>query len=52
MEGRHVDLRPYILYGEKVTIIPGGSDASRAQRRFAGREFFAGRRKQGHLGRR
>ena len=24
MEGRHVDLRPYILYGEKVTIIPGG----------------------------
>jgi uncharacterized circularly permuted ATP-grasp superfamily protein len=24
MQGRHVDLRPYILYGEKVTIIPGG----------------------------
>ena len=24
MEGRHLDLRPYILYGEKVTIIPGG----------------------------
>ncbi len=24
MEGRHIDLRPYILYGEKVTIIPGG----------------------------
>ncbi|MGI9086615.1 MAG: circularly permuted type 2 ATP-grasp protein [Chthoniobacterales bacterium] len=24
MHGRHVDLRPYILYGEKVTIIPGG----------------------------
>lgn len=23
-EGRHIDLRPYILYGEKVTIIPGG----------------------------
>jgi len=22
-EGRHVDLRPYILYGEKVTVIPG-----------------------------
>jgi uncharacterized circularly permuted ATP-grasp superfamily protein len=21
---RHVDLRPYILYGEKVTIVPGG----------------------------
>ena len=23
MEGRHIDLRPYILYGQKVTIIPG-----------------------------
>jgi uncharacterized circularly permuted ATP-grasp superfamily protein len=22
--GRHIDLRPYILYGEKITIIPGG----------------------------
>jgi uncharacterized circularly permuted ATP-grasp superfamily protein len=24
MQGRHVDLRPFILDGEKVTIIPGG----------------------------
>lgn len=24
VEARHVDLRPYILYGERVTIIPGG----------------------------
>ena len=24
IEGRHIDLRPYILYGEKTTIIPGG----------------------------
>jgi uncharacterized circularly permuted ATP-grasp superfamily protein len=23
-EGRHVDLRPYILYGEKVVVTPGG----------------------------
>jgi uncharacterized circularly permuted ATP-grasp superfamily protein len=23
MQGRHIDLRPYILYGEKVTIVPG-----------------------------
>ncbi len=23
-EPRHIDLRPYILYGEKVTIVPGG----------------------------
>ena len=24
LEGRHVDLRPYILYGEKISITPGG----------------------------
>ncbi len=23
-EGRHVDLRPFILYGEKITMVPGG----------------------------
>jgi uncharacterized circularly permuted ATP-grasp superfamily protein len=23
-ESRHVDLRPYILFGDKVTIVPGG----------------------------
>jgi uncharacterized circularly permuted ATP-grasp superfamily protein len=24
MDGRHVDLRPYIIYGEDVKIVPGG----------------------------
>lgn len=24
IEPRHIDLRPYVLYGEKVTIVPGG----------------------------
>ena len=24
LEARHVDLRPYILFGDKVTIVPGG----------------------------
>jgi uncharacterized circularly permuted ATP-grasp superfamily protein len=24
IEPRHVDLRPYVLYGDKVTIVPGG----------------------------
>ncbi|HSI37067.1 MAG TPA: hypothetical protein VK986_26000, partial [Tepidisphaeraceae bacterium] len=24
LEGRRVDLRPYILYGEKVVVMPGG----------------------------
>ena len=23
-EGRHVDLRPYILYGESIYVLPGG----------------------------
>jgi uncharacterized circularly permuted ATP-grasp superfamily protein len=24
IEPRHVDLRPYVLYGEKIVIVPGG----------------------------
>lgn len=24
LHGRHIDFRPYVLYGEKVSIIPGG----------------------------
>jgi len=24
VEPRHVDLRPYVLFGERVTIVPGG----------------------------
>jgi uncharacterized circularly permuted ATP-grasp superfamily protein len=24
VEARHIDLRPYILYGERVMIVPGG----------------------------
>ncbi len=24
VESRHIDLRPYILYGDRVTIVPGG----------------------------
>jgi uncharacterized circularly permuted ATP-grasp superfamily protein len=24
LRGCHVDLRPYILYGEKITVVPGG----------------------------
>jgi uncharacterized circularly permuted ATP-grasp superfamily protein len=24
MEGPHLDLRPYIIYGEDVKIVPGG----------------------------
>jgi len=24
LQGRHVDLRPYVLYGEEITVLPGG----------------------------
>ena len=24
VEARHIDLRPYVLYGDRVTIVPGG----------------------------
>ena len=24
LEGRHVDLRPYILYGKDIFVLPGG----------------------------
>ena len=24
LEGRHVDLRPYILYGDDIHVLPGG----------------------------
>jgi uncharacterized circularly permuted ATP-grasp superfamily protein len=24
LEGRHVDLRPYILYGDDIHVVPGG----------------------------
>jgi uncharacterized circularly permuted ATP-grasp superfamily protein len=24
LEGRHIDLRPFILYGEDITVLPGG----------------------------
>ena len=23
-EGRHVDLRPYVLYGKEIYVVPGG----------------------------
>jgi uncharacterized circularly permuted ATP-grasp superfamily protein len=23
-EGRHIDLRPYVLYGDRIHVVPGG----------------------------
>ena len=50
LEGRHVDLRPYILYGDDIHVLPGRADARGAAQGIAGRQFLAGRRQQGHLG--
>ena len=47
---RHVDLRPYILFGDKVTIVPGGLTRVALRQGIAGGEFVAGRRQQGYLG--
>ena len=24
LEGRHIDLRPFVLYGENTVVVPGG----------------------------
>ena len=50
IEPRHVDLRPYILFGDKVNIVPGGLTRVALRARLAGGEFLAGRRQQRHLG--
>ena len=49
-EGRHVDLRPYILYGEDIYVLPGGLTRVALTQGLAGRELLSGRRQQGHLG--
>ena len=49
-EGRHVDLRPYILYGARHLRAARRPDARRAAQGLAGGELVAGRRQQGHLG--
>ena len=50
LEGRHVDLRPYILYGEEIYVLARRPDARGAGQGLAGGQFVAGRRQQGHLG--
>ena len=49
-EGRHIDLRPYIISGEKIVDRARRPDARGAAQRLAGGQFLAGRRQQGHLG--
>ena len=50
MEPRHVDLRPYVLYGDKVTIVPGGLTRVALKQWIARCELVAGRGQQGYLG--
>ena len=48
---RHLDLRPFVLSsGECVNMVPGGLTRVALTNGFAGRQFVAGRRHQGHLG--
>ena len=48
---RHVDLRPFVLQSGSLYVTHRRPHARRDARRFAGSEFLAGRRKQGHLDR-
>ena len=50
IEPRHVDLRPFILSGEKVVVTPGRADPRGAAARLAGGQLQPGRRLEGHLG--
>ncbi len=50
VEPRHVDLRPYILFGESVTIVPGGLTRVALQAGVAGGELVAGWGQQGYVG--
>ena len=49
-EGRHIDLRPYHSFRREDCHHARRPDARGVAQRFARRQFFAGRRQQGHLG--
>jgi hypothetical protein len=50
IEPRHVDLRPFILCGEKIVVTPGALTRVAMKKGLAGGQFQPGRRIQGHLG--
>ena len=50
IEPRHVDLRPYVLYGDRRHDRARRPDARRAAEGLARRQLVAGRRQQRHLG--
>ncbi len=50
LEGRHVDLRPFIVYGRDIYVLPGGLTRVALQEGLAGRQLVARRRQQRYLG--
>ena len=49
-EPRRIDLRPFILYGDRIRVLPGGLTRVALRRGLLRRELLPGRRQQGHLG--
>ena len=47
---RHVDLRPFVLTGREIRIVPGGLTRVALREGLAGGQLEPGRRHQGHLG--
>ena len=50
LRARHIDLRPFVLQGQTVEVLPGRSHARRAAGGQPHRQLVPGRRLQGHLG--
>ena len=48
--GRHIDLRPFVLYGEKTVIIPGGLTRVALRKGSLVNQFLPRRRQQGSTG--
>ena len=47
---RHLDLRPFVLVGDRVRLTPGGLTRVALREGLAGGQLQPGRRHQGHLG--
>ena len=50
IEGRHVDLRPYVIFGEEIYVQPGGLTRVALNRGSLVGQFLPGRRQQGYVG--
>ena len=50
LDGRHIDLRPFVLYGEEIMVMPGGLTRVALPRGSLVVNSSPGGRHQGHLG--